>query len=62
MATRWYGSLQNRLEENRMFCDIWKTSKCFDEESVKTIVGTVKEHSEFRDVKQTVLTRCKVAC
>lgn len=21
MANRWYGSLQNRLEENRMFCD-----------------------------------------
>lgn len=21
MATRWYGSLQNRLEENKMFCD-----------------------------------------
>ena len=40
---------------------IWKTSKCFDEESVKTIVGTVKEHSEFREVKQTVLTRCRVA-
>lgn len=41
---------------------IWKTSKCFDEESVKSISGTVKEHNEFRDVKQTVLTRCKVAC
>ena len=40
---------------------IWKTSKCFDEDSVKTIVGTVKEHSEFREVKQTILTRCKVA-
>lgn len=41
---------------------IWKTSKCFDEESVKEITGTVKEHNEFREVKQTVLTRCKVAC
>lgn len=40
---------------------IWKTSKCFDEDSVKMIVGTVKEHSEFREVKQTILTRCKVA-
>lgn len=41
---------------------IWKTSKDFDEKNVKTITGTVKEHNEFREVKQTVLTRCKVAC
>lgn len=41
---------------------IWKTSKDFDEKKVKTITGTVKEHNEFREVKQTVLTRCKVAC
>lgn len=39
---------------------IWKTSKKIDEEAVDEIVGTVKEHSEFREVKQTVLTRCKV--
>lgn len=40
----------------------WKTSNFIDEENLpKTIKGTVKEHSEFRGVKQTVLTRCKVA-
>lgn len=42
---------------------IWKTQNFISEdEEVKQIVGTVKEHSEFREVKQTVLTRCKVAC
>lgn len=40
---------------------IWKTGKVLDEEKVTSISGTVKEHSEFREVKQTVLTRCKVA-
>lgn len=39
----------------------WKTSNFIDEENLpKMIKGTVKEHSEFRGVKQTVLTRCKV--
>lgn len=40
----------------------WKTSNFLNEdEPPVTIKGTVKEHSEFRGVKQTVLTRCKVA-
>lgn len=38
---------------------IWKTGKAIDSESF-TITGTVKEHKEFRDVKQTELTRCRV--
>ena len=38
---------------------IWKTGKAIDLESF-TITGTVKEHKEFRDVKQTELTRCRV--
>lgn len=41
---------------------IWKTSSDVDEHKVKQITGTVKEHNEFREVKQTILTRCKVAC
>lgn len=41
---------------------IWKTSKWFDDEFVPTtIAGTIKAHNEFNGVKQTVLTRCKVA-
>jgi predicted histidine transporter YuiF (NhaC family) len=39
----------------------WKTGNFIAEEDVKTIKGTVKEHNEFRGIKQTELTRCKVA-
>ena len=41
---------------------IWKTGKWIDEDTkISTISGTVKAHKEFRGVKQTELTRCKVA-
>ena len=39
---------------------IWKTNKSIDLDNVKNIKGTVKELGEFRGIKQTVLTRCKV--
>lgn len=40
---------------------IWYASRGIDEpENVVAIKGTVKDHSEFNGVKQTVLTRCKV--
>ena len=40
---------------------IWYASKPVDnEDRVATVVGTVKDHSEYNGVKQTVLTRCKV--
>lgn len=40
----------------------WKTGKEIDEEQAigHTITGTVKAHTEFRGVKQTELTRCKI--
>lgn len=37
----------------------WKTSIMVPDE-VKTLKGTVKAHNEYRGVKQTELTRCKV--
>lgn len=41
---------------------IWKTGKFLDEEAeFKTVSGTIKAHNEFRGVKQTELTRCKLA-
>lgn len=41
---------------------IWKTGKWIDDEAeIKLIKGTVKAHNEFRGIKQTELTRCKVA-
>lgn len=43
---------------------VWKTSKCLcdelQQESYYIIKGTVKELSEYRGDKQTVLTRCKI--
>lgn len=40
----------------------WKTSGWLNEKSIgKTMKGTVKELKEFRGIKQTELTRCKVA-
>jgi hypothetical protein len=41
---------------------IWKTSKEMDIENGEEVEvkGTIKEHSEYDDEKQTVLTRCKV--
>ena len=40
---------------------IWYESKPVDDEDrVVAITGTVKEHSEYNGLKQTVLTRCKV--
>lgn len=40
---------------------IWYASKSIDNpEIVRKIRGTVKDHSEYNEVKQTVLTRCKV--
>lgn len=43
---------------------IWYASKCIDDDDtqvVTSITGTVKDHSEYNGLKQTVLTRCKAA-
>jgi len=42
---------------------VWKTSKypaVLDQKETFKVTGTIKEHSEYKDEKQTVLTRCKV--
>jgi hypothetical protein len=42
---------------------VWKTTtKKLAEDMTYSVRGTVKEHGEFKGVKQTVLTRCKVTC
>lgn len=40
----------------------WKTKNIIDADYGTDIIlkGTIKEHSEYKDEKQTVLTRCKV--
>lgn len=41
---------------------VWYASKSIDNaDSVISVTGTVKNHSEYNGVKQTVLTRCRVA-
>lgn len=40
---------------------IWYASKCIDQDEISTLVGTVKDHSVYNGVKQTVLTRCKAS-
>lgn len=42
---------------------IWKSSKWIDLEKAElsTVTGTIKDHTEFNGLKQTELTRCKVA-
>ena len=40
----------------------WTTSTCVEDDKVVSIKGTVKKHDEYRGVKQTVLTRCRVSC
>jgi hypothetical protein len=44
--------------ENHVF--IWKTSNGFDTDKQYNITFTVKEHSDYREVKQTSVTRCKL--
>jgi hypothetical protein len=41
---------------------IWKTGKYIDTDRVKTcsVKGTIKAHTEFKNMKQTELTRCRV--
>lgn len=40
---------------------VWFASKCINEENLKKVTGTIKDHKEYDGEKQTVLTRCKVA-
>ena len=39
---------------------IWKTGNYLDPNIAITLKGTVKEHSSFKNVPQTILTRCRV--
>lgn len=39
---------------------VWKTSKKLDTEVEVTIKGTIKEHNNFRGIKQTEITRAKI--
>ena len=52
-------STAHTMEDENGNVFVWITgAKNWPVGAVKTIKGTVKEHKEFRNVKQTVLTRC----
>lgn len=55
-----YGhSTMHIMEDNYGNQYVWTTAaKSWAEGSVKTIRGTVKDHRTYKNVKQTVLTRC----
>lgn len=39
----------------------WKTSNYVSEDDIAKVKATVKSHNEYRGIKQTEITRCKVA-
>lgn len=52
-------STAHTMEDENGNVFVWITgAKNWPVGAVKTIKGTVKEHKEYRNVKQTVLTRC----
>ncbi len=55
-----YGhSTMHIMEDNCGNQYVWTTAaKSWSEGSIKTIRGTVKDHRTYRNVKQTILTRC----
>ena len=59
--TQWGFTFVYRFETTNNETLIWKTSNCFDTDNIKSIRGTIKDHSEYRGEKQTILTRVKVA-
>lgn len=40
---------------------MWRTGNYIDTEKVTKVTGTIKEHSEYKGIKQNIITRCKVA-
>ena len=59
----YYGELNAiyKFEDENGNVYIWKTScKDLEEGEVYKLSGIVKEHSEYKGEKQTVLTRCKI--
>lgn len=64
LLTSWeteYGILyMYQFKDNNGNVYIWKTGKEVDTDTNIVLKGTVKQHNTFREVKQTVLTRCAV--
>ena len=53
----------NTFKDDEGNCFIWKSTRAYfnvAEGSKVRLRGTVKEHSEYKGTKQTMLQRCKV--
>lgn len=50
------------FEDNEAHCFVWKTGSYQEMEVGQTVTlkGTIKDHTEYKGLKQTELTRCKV--
>ena len=59
--TQWGMTYMFKIIDDEGNVFTWKTSNYPEFEKFNTLKGTVKAHSEFRNEKQTELTRCKVA-
>lgn len=60
--TQWGRTYVYKLSDANGQQATWKTSAWLDDDDIgKTCKGTVKEHKEFRGIKQTELTRCRIA-
>lgn len=58
-GTQWGCTYMYNITDENGNIFIWKTAKYFEE--ADTITATVKAHNEFRNTKQTEITRAKVA-
>ena len=60
--TQWGMTMVYKFVDKAGLEATWKTSNWVDERKIvgSVIKGTVKEHKEYRGIKQTELTRCKI--
>ena len=57
-GTSWLHSMRG-VEDGNVY--VWTTAaRCLTQDHPITLRGTIKEHKEYRNCKQTILTRCKV--
>ena len=56
----YYGTTcMNILQDTKGNTLVWSTGKALEEGKEYKLKGTIKEHKEYRERKQTVLTRCR---
>ena len=48
------------MEDSKENVFIWKTTKKLDVDTTYILKGTIKEHTLYNDVKQNIVSRCKI--